>query len=193
METRSDNQLFCSDAESAAVMMIASLMAASARTAPKGKGIDTIVTKILSGDDLYSLADKMQNIGETTGTHIFLRDSQNVRDCQAIVLVGCQGFIECGLNCGGCGYSTCQEMKEKYKSNRLQKTFYGPNCVIRMTDLGIAIGSAVKTAQIHNADNRIFYTAGVAALSLGLLSDCTCAYGIPLSLSGKNIFFDRRV
>ncbi len=61
-----------------------------------------------------------------------------------------------------------------------------------MADLGIAVGSAAKTAQIHNADNRILFTAGVAALSLHLLPDCTCAYGIPLSVTGKNIFFDRR-
>ena len=60
-----------------------------------------------------------------------------------------------------------------------------------MADLGIALGSAVKTAQIHNVDNRIFYSAGVAALSLGYLPDCTTAYGIPLSITGKNIFFDR--
>jgi uncharacterized ferredoxin-like protein len=36
------------------------------------------------------------------------------------------------------------------------------------------------------------YSAGVTALALGLLGDCTVAYGIPLSASGKNIFFDRK-
>jgi uncharacterized ferredoxin-like protein len=60
-----------------------------------------------------------------------------------------------------------------------------------MADLGIAVGSAAKTAQIHNADNRVFFSAGVAALSLGHLPGCTTAYAIPLSISGKNIFFDR--
>jgi uncharacterized ferredoxin-like protein len=61
-----------------------------------------------------------------------------------------------------------------------------------MTDLGIALGSAVKTASIHNVDNRVMYSAGVTALSLGLLEECTVAYGIPLKASGKNIFFDRK-
>jgi uncharacterized ferredoxin-like protein len=70
--------------------------------------------------------------------------------------------------------------------------FAGPNCAVRMADLGIAIGSAVKTASIHNVDNRVMYSAGVTALALGLLGDCTVAYGIPLSASGKNIFFDRK-
>jgi uncharacterized ferredoxin-like protein len=63
---------------------------------------------------------------------------------------------------------------------------------MRMTDLGIALGSAVKTAQIHNVDNRIMFSAGTAALNLGLLGkDCSVAYAIPLSVTGKNIFFDR--
>ena len=61
-----------------------------------------------------------------------------------------------------------------------------------MADLGIAIGSAVKTAQIHNVDNRIMYSGGAAALDLGLFGkECTVAYAIPLSATGKNIFFDR--
>ena len=58
-----------------------------------------------------------------------------------------------------------------------------------MTDLGIAAGSAVKTAQIHNVDNRLMFTGGVAALDLGFLGGgCTVAFAIPLSATGKNIF-----
>ena len=62
----------------------------------------------------------------------------------------------------------------------------------RCLALGIAVGSAVRTASLHNVDNRVMYSAGVTALALGLLGDCTVAYGIPLSASGKNIFFDRK-
>lgn len=75
----------------------------------------------------------------------------------------------------------------------VRELYIGPNCVIKMADLGIATGSAAKTAQIHNADNRILFTAGAAALSLEMLPECTCAYGIPLSATGKNIFFDRKI
>lgn len=80
----------------------------------------------------------------------------------------------------------------KKRGNKRSTHFSGPNCAIRITDLGIAVGSAVKTAQIHNVDNRIMYSGGVAALDLGLLEkECTVAYAIPLSATGKNIFFDR--
>jgi len=60
-----------------------------------------------------------------------------------------------------------------------------------LVDLGIAVGSAVKTASFHNVDNRIMYRAGIAAKSLGMI-ESNIAYGIPLSATGKNIFFDRK-
>jgi len=60
-----------------------------------------------------------------------------------------------------------------------------------MADLGIALGSAVKTASLNNVDNRIMFTAGTSALSLGWMAGCNVAYGIPLSASGKNVYFDR--
>jgi uncharacterized ferredoxin-like protein len=50
----------------------------------------------------------------------------------------------------------------------------------------------VKTASIHNVDNRIMFSAGVVALRQGRLKGCSVAYGIPLKASGKNIFWDRK-
>ena len=41
-------------------------------------------------------------------------------------------------------------------------------------------------------DNRIAYSLGKAAISLGLFPErVTNAYVVPLSISGKNVFFDR--
>lgn len=68
--------------------------------------------------------------------------------------------------------------------------FSGPVCVIQAIDLGIAIGSAVKIASSLNADNRIMYTVGAAAKQLGFL-DADIIMGIPISVSGKNPYFDR--
>jgi len=57
-------------------------------------------------------------------------------------------------------------------------------------DLGIALGSAVKMASELNVDNRIMYTVGAAAKDLQIM-DADGMVGIPLSMTGKNIFFDR--
>lgn len=179
------------DPEQEAVRTIANLMAVSARTAPKGKGVDTIETKVLYGPELTALSEEMQTVGTRIGFQFFLRDAKNIASASACVIIGCHGSKHLGLNCGGCGYLTCLGMEEAFEKRPGNTLFQGPVCAIRMADLGIAIGSAVKTAQIHNIDNRVFFSAGVAALSLGHLPGCTTAYAIPLSITGKNIFFDR--
>jgi uncharacterized ferredoxin-like protein len=61
---------------------------------------------------------------------------------------------------------------------------------LKLIDLGIAIGSAVKIASIFNIDNRIMYSVGVAAEEMGIIEGTIL--GIPLSVKGKNIFFDRK-
>lgn len=71
------------------------------------------------------------------------------------------------------------------------KDFSGPICIFQAIDLGIALGSAVKLAGNLNIDNRMMYTIGAAAKKLRLL-DADTVIGIPLSVRGKNIYFDRQ-
>lgn len=180
--------------ETRAVEMVAELMTLSARTAPKGKGQDSIVIRVVAGDDLKKLAAEMHRLGETLGIKILLRDAGNMERSDACVVIGCKGADVAGMDCGGCGFATCKEMLAAQESLASQKKpFHGPNCAIKMADLGIALGSAAKTASIHNVDNRIMFTAGVGALSLGWLEGCNVAYGLPLKASGKSIYFDRSV
>ena len=169
-----------------------SLMALSARTAPKGKGMDSVVTHIVLRDDLPALAAGMKACGEKYKLGFFLRDAGNVAASGACLIVGIRGQETIGINCQGCGYSSCAAMAEACRERgETGAPFLGPNCVIKMADLGIAVGSAVKSASIHNLDNRVMYSAGVAARSLGLVPGCSVAFGIPVSATGKNIFFDR--
>ena len=180
---------------SRAILAVADLMALAARTAPKGKGVDTILLKIISGNEQKLLATRLEMLGREHKIGFFLRDAQNIAASDACLIVGSKGTMSVGVNCGACGYATCDEFESACRNRvRAPAGFAGPNCAVRMADLGIAVGSAVKTAQIHNVDNRIMYSGGVAAVDLGLLgADCTVAYAIPLSATGKNIFFDRVV
>jgi uncharacterized ferredoxin-like protein len=176
-----------------AVEMVAELMALSARTAPKGQGLDSIVVRVVSGEELARLAGEMRRLGEALGMRFLLRDAGNLEQSDACILIGCKGMDFTGLNCGGCGYDTCKEMVAAQGKTREKKNpFLGPNCVIKMADLGIALGSAAKTASLHNVDNRIMFSVGVGALALGLLEGCSVAYGIPFKASGKSIYFDRQ-
>lgn len=178
-------------AEYDGVQTVATLMALSARTAPKGKGVDTVRVEVLSGADLGRLADAMRTYGEAHNLGFFSRDAKGVEQSDACVLIGCRGQVTAGLNCGGCGWPTCAGMTAAAEGAPDGVPFRGPNCAIRVTDLGIAVGSAVRTAAVHNVDNRILYSGGVGALSIGMMEDCSLVYAIPLKASGKNIFFDR--
>ena len=60
-------------------------------------------------------------------------------------------------------------------------------------DVGIALGSAVSRAQLYGVDTRIMFSAGTAAARLGLLGEGVGqVYAIPVSISSKSPFFDRR-
>lgn len=162
-------------------------MEVSARTAPKAAGEDFIEVSLLSDSERMALGSEMIRIGKERGIHGFERDGQNVLDSQAVVLIGLLPHKGVGLNCGACGHGSCKEFDEESSSG----DFKGPNCVIRALDLGIALGSAAKQAGEFNVDNRIMYRIGVAARRLGI-GAANVSHGIPLSATGKSIFFDRQ-
>jgi uncharacterized ferredoxin-like protein len=164
--------------------VVADLMAISAHTAPKTAGQDFVVTKIIEGDDLKGLAEKMFEFGERTGKGNLDRDGANVRDSDALLLIGLKDAKTPGLNCGACGFDKC------LKPNTHEGEFRGPQCAYRLLDMGIALGSAVKTASLLNVDNRIMYRTGAVAREMGLI-DADVVVGIPLSATGKSIYFDR--
>lgn len=168
--------------------LVAQLMALSATTAPKSKGEDFVRTQVVSGDSLAALARAMDDYGRESGKGHFDRDGANVAACGALLLVGLRKAAPCGLDCGACGFATCRDM---LTHGPVDVEFKGPVCAYRLLDLGIALGSAVKTASLHNVDNRIMYRAGVAARRMGMV-DWDIALAVPLSVSGKNPFFDRK-
>jgi len=92
------------------------------------------------------------------------RDAANVRASGAVVLIG----VECG------------------KPSEEWWPFQA-----KLIDLGIALGSAVKVAGDLNVDNRIMRSVGLAAMKMGLIKG-EDVEGIPISIKGKNIYFDRK-
>ena len=122
---------------------------------------------------------------------VFTRDANSVRNSAAVLLIGVKGYpkrIENPLDCGACGYESCERLD---KAKKRTKDFTGPVCILQAMDLGIALGSAVKLAGELNVDNRMMLTIGAAAKELRLL-DSDVIIGIPLSVSGKSPYFDRQ-
>jgi uncharacterized ferredoxin-like protein len=170
------------ESEKMAVYATAEAMCLAARTAPKARGLDFIDTAIVTDDDVAKLAEEMERLGEAQDKPSFIRDAANVRACEVVVLIGTSESKR-GLNdaCRLCHFDDCAHCTQA-----------DGVCVYDPMDLGIAIGSAVSVAGDARADNRIMFSAGMAAKSLGYLGEgVTMIMGIPLSVTGKSIFFDR--
>jgi len=155
-------------------------MILAARTAPKGKGMDTFTFCLAQEQDIQRISKAMKDIGQRHDAPAFLRDAENILSASVVVLLG-TAVKPMGLKiCGMCGFKNCDAKPKETP------------CVLNTGDLGIAIGSAVSVAANHRVDNRVMYTAGQAALELGLLGkDVKIAYAIPLTAMSKNPFFDR--
>jgi len=192
-----------SSLEKSGLEIVAKLMALSARTAPKSGGIDHVRIMIADSDEQKSIADMMCKIGEENCSKLpdkklgnaikkdWESDAHTIKQSGLLMLIGVEGRKVIGLNCGGCGFSTCSEMLQHPQVSTTENSLPGPYCIFKVMDFSIASASAVKTAMEHNVDNRMMHKAGVAALKLGILNPCDLIIGIPLSATGKNIYFDR--
>ncbi|MFA6320463.1 MAG: DUF2148 domain-containing protein [Candidatus Omnitrophota bacterium] len=168
--------------EKEAIIATASHMTAAARTAPKTRGIDNI--EILTIDDENTkklLVVKMAEIARKETRPSFERDSNSIALSPVILVIGVASNPS-GLNCGYCGYPTCEALKKSKGA-----------CAYNSIDLGIAVSSAAAIANQFRIDNRIMYSIGRACLDLKLFGiGVNQALGIPLSVTGKNPYFDRK-
>ena len=116
------------DAERDAALQVADLMAAAARTAPKGSGKDKIITVILTGEDKDLLVQKMHEAAKEYQEEFIERDAINVENSHCIVLIGVTSEPFGLNNCSMCGFKNCSEMKKA-----------GANCAFNVTDLGLSL------------------------------------------------------
>jgi uncharacterized ferredoxin-like protein len=169
------------EAERRAALTVAELMLAAARTAPKGCGADNLAAIIIDGEEKDKLADQMRKFAQESGEDFHARDGGNVDASSVVVVLGIRNNPLGLSHCSYCGFEDCAATIKA-----------GANCAFNVTDLGIAVGSAVSVAADHRFDNRVMFSIGKAAIALKYLpEDVRVAYGIPLSASGKSIFFDR--
>jgi Uncharacterized protein containing a ferredoxin domain len=185
------------------VRQVAKLMAASAITAPKSGGqlflagkhnfIETVIVD--DRDTLAMLSDWMRARGKERRESIWFRDAEVADAIDAVLFVGLSDWYPPNYDCGACGYATCAEFLHsttelRNESDELE--FVGPQCNLRDIDLGIAVGSAAKTAAIHSIDARCQTRIAVAARKLNVIR-ADIAVALSLSLTHKAIGFDRRM
>jgi uncharacterized ferredoxin-like protein len=162
------------------LLQVANEMMTAARTAPKGKGIDIIEVFMITGETIDHLSKAMLEYSEKTGMKFITRDAKNILQAEAVILIGTKQQTQ-NLNCGYCGFDTCNE----------KMAYPDVPCAINSVDVGIAIGSACSVAADHRVDSRVMFSVGRVAKELNLMSGCSSIFGIPISGSTKNPFFDR--
>lgn len=161
---------------------VAKAMCVAARTAPKTRGVDLIEIAVADGNDVQRIVSEMEKIYSKTGREAFRRNCESLKDCTHIVLIGMNKKTAGLKPCGSCGFKDCDENEK-----------HGAVCFFNSVDLGIAVGSAVSVAADSRADNRVMWTIGMAAKDLGVFGkEVKQILGVPLSATGKSIFFDRK-
>lgn len=163
------------------VKLLAEAVMAAARTAPKAKGRDLVEIVMLTDDDIVRLSDAMRQISAESGLKFLLRDADNILQAQALILIGTREPSQaCALNCGYCGFATCEAKPANVP------------CVMNGVDVGIAIGSACSKIADVRLDSRVLFSAGWAARRCGIMPDVDLIFAIPMSVSSKSPFFDRK-
>src|SRR5215212_3728475 len=192
------------DLRTETVRQVAKLMAAAAVTAPKSGGqlflagkpgfMETVV--VHDARERHGIAEWLRARGKERREQIWFRDAEVAQAVDAILFVGLlPGWYPPNYDCGACGYSTCAEFLHATKPLRYDSAeleFTGPTCNLRDIDLGIAIGSAAKTAAIHSIDCRCQTRVAVAARKTGVIR-ADIAVALSLSITHKAIGFDRKM
>jgi uncharacterized ferredoxin-like protein len=185
------------------VRQVAKLMAAAAITAPKSGGqlllagkhlfIETVIVD--DRETLSSLAAWMRARGKERREAIWFRDAEAAEAIDAVLFVGLSDWYPPVYDCGACGYATCAEFMQatsQLRRDSQELEFVGPQCNLRDIDLGIAVGSAAKTAAIHSIDARCQTRIAVAARKLEVIH-ADIAVALSLSLTHKAVGSDRRM
>ncbi len=162
--------------------IVSSLFVLTAITAPKSVGRDDIMVEVVREEKIKNrILDRAVELTRETRFSFYERDAENCRNISHIILVGYKMYYH-NFDCGFCGFKSCDDAKA-----------HGAVCAVSITDAGIAVGSLVKLSSILGIDNRIMISIGRAAKEIGYFKEPVGgAYGIPLSVSTKNPFFDRK-
>src|SRR5262252_2221548 len=190
------------DLRAETVIHVARLMAAAAITAPKSGGQLFLAGKANFMETVIAhepkvrrqLAAWMRARGKERRERIWFRDAEAAEAVDAVLFVGLlSGWYPPNYDCGACGYATCAEFLHhtaELRRDSDELEFAGPTCNLRDIDLGIAVGSAAKTAALHSIDCRCQTRVATAARKLGLIQ-ADHAVGLSLSMTHKAVGFDR--
>lgn len=163
------------------LLQVANEMMTAARTAPKGKGFDIIEVALVTDETIELLSKAMLEYSQKTGFKFITRDAENIlHNAEAIVLIGTAQHVQ-GLNCGYCGFDTCVAKNE----------FPDVPCSLNSVDVQNCHWFSLLGSCRSSGRQPGYVLCGTGCAGTGMMPGCSNIYGIPISSSSKNPFFDR--
>jgi len=178
------------------MLEVAKACAAAAAKAPTLTGRLNLRMEILTGEDLEPMIQVLETLGKTSAFQLHdataFRAYKNEGLLPPVLLLGADLTQPPLWNCGGCGFPTCGEyLKYLSKNKGVGVGAYGPTCLWKVIDLGIAADHACACAAQHRAEARIMFSMGAVSMFLGRLEGCSFVLGLPVGPVGQNRWFDR--
>ena len=179
------------------MLEVAKACAAAAARAPSLTGSLELKMEILTGEDLEPMIQVLETLGKTST--FILHDATAFRAYKdaghppPVLLLGADATQPPGWNCGGCGFTTCGEYLKYLQVNQgVGAGHYGPSCLWKVIDFGMACDYACACASQHKAEARILGSFGPAAMFLGRLEGASMVLALPIGPVGSHRWFDRK-
>jgi uncharacterized ferredoxin-like protein len=175
---------------------VAKACAAAAAKAPSLTGGLGLRMEILTDEDIEPMIQVLETLGKTSAFQ--LHDATAFRTYKEdgiappVLLLGVDATVPVMWNCGACGFPTCGAfLKYKKKNKGVGIAAYGPSCLWKLVDFGVACDYACACAAQHKAEARILGSFGPVSLFLGRLEGCSIVLALPIGPVGSNRWFDR--
>ena len=179
-----------------AARIAARLLLASGTTSPRVGGVGECTIHIIEDEcDIEDLCQRIEVMaGENKGWAFFKRDAMILRDADAILVITSLRSLTdpSDINCNMCGKLTCEYLREEDKLPAEPGVAYtGPLCIFRANNMAYAIDGIVSQARNLGIDHGVYWSAGAAAMRLGILPrDTGFAVAVAISITEKSPFRD---
>ncbi len=179
-----------------AAQLAARMLLASAVTSPRVGGVGECTVHIIDDEcDIEDLCQAIEEMrAENKAWEFFMRDAAMLRDADAILVVTSLRSLTdpSDINCNLCGKLTCEYLRKEEKLPLEPGVAYtGPLCTFRAMNISYAIDGIVSLARNLGIDYGVFWSAGAAAMRMGILPKATgFALAVAISVTEKSPFRD---
>ena len=179
-----------------AALTAARLILASGTTSPRVGGVgECTIHTLEDACDIEDLCQAMEAMAEIKPSwQFFKRDAAMLRDADVVLITTSLRCVAdpADINCNMCGKLVCEYLKEADKlPAEPEVAFRGPLCTFRATNIAYALDGMVSQARNLGIDYGVFWSAGAAAMRLGILPRNTgFALALGISVTEKSPFRD---